>query len=83
MILSWRQWRNQGGGVETSAPGAAFWGRKLRLECHVTTTKCQMLADASNHDLQKSNDTRWYPVAKSHQDHQGSQREQLQTLVTF
>jgi len=42
-----------------------------------------MLADASNHDLQKSNTTRWYPVAKSHQDHQGSQREQLQTLVTF
>jgi len=23
------------------------------------------------------------PVAKSHQDHQGSQREQLRTLVTF
>ena len=30
-----------------------------------------------------SNATRWYPVAKSHQDRQGSQREQLQTLVTF
>jgi len=40
------------GEVETSAPGAAFWGRKLRLECHVTTTKCQMSADASNYDLQ-------------------------------
>jgi len=40
------------GEVETSAPGTAFWGRKLRLECHVTTTKCQMSADASNYDLQ-------------------------------
>jgi len=30
-----------------------------------------------------SNASRWYPVAKSHQDHQGSQREQLRTLVTF
>jgi len=40
------------GEVETSALGAAFWGRKLRLECHVTTTKCQMSVDASNYDLQ-------------------------------
>jgi len=38
--------------VEASAPGAAFWGRKLGLECHVTITKCQMSADASNYDLQ-------------------------------
>jgi len=30
-----------------------------------------------------SNASRCYPVAKSHQSHQGSQREQLQTLVTF
>ena len=30
-----------------------------------------------------SNASRWYPVLKSHQDHQGSQREQLRTLVTF
>jgi len=30
-----------------------------------------------------SNASRWYPVAKSHQDRQGSQREQLRTLVTF
>ena len=51
MILSWRQWRNQGE-VETSALGAAFWGRKLRLECHVTTTKCQISADVNNYDLQ-------------------------------
>ena len=31
------------------SPGAAFWfwGRKLRLECHATTTKCQMSTDAS------------------------------------
>jgi len=29
------------------------------------------------------NASRTYPVAKSHQDHQGSQREQLWTLVTF
>ena len=34
------------------SPGAAFWGRKLRLECHVTITKCQMSADASNYNLQ-------------------------------
>jgi len=27
--------------------------------------------------------TRWYAVAKSHQDHQGWQREQLQTSVSF
>jgi len=31
--------------VETSVPTAAFWGRKLRLECHATSTKCQMSAD--------------------------------------
>jgi len=30
-----------------------------------------------------SNASRWYPVVKSHQDHQGSQREQLRTSVTF
>jgi len=30
-----------------------------------------------------SNASRWYPLAKSHQDQQGSQREQLRTLVTF
>jgi len=30
-----------------------------------------------------SDASRWHPVAKSDQDHQGSQREQLQTLVTF
>jgi len=30
-----------------------------------------------------SNASRLYPVAKSHQDHQGSQGEQLRTLVTF
>jgi len=30
-----------------------------------------------------SNASRWYPVEKSHQDHQGSQREQFQILVTF
>jgi len=30
-----------------------------------------------------SNASRWYLVAKSHQYHQGSQREQLRTLVTF
>jgi len=30
-----------------------------------------------------SNASRWYPAAKSYQDHQGSQREQLRTSVTF
>jgi len=30
-----------------------------------------------------SNASCWYPVEKSHLDHQGSQREQLRTLVTF
>jgi len=29
-----------------------------------------------------SNASRWYPAAKSHQSHQGSQRGQLRTLVT-
>jgi len=28
---------------EASAPGAAFWGRKLRLKCHVTYMKCQRM----------------------------------------
>jgi len=32
--------------------GAALWGRKLRLEYHVTITKCEISADASNYDLQ-------------------------------
>jgi len=30
-----------------------------------------------------SNACRWHPVPKSHQDHQGSQREQLRTIVAF
>jgi len=30
-----------------------------------------------------SNASRWYPVEKSHQDHQGSQKEQFRTLVTL
>jgi len=30
-----------------------------------------------------SNVSRWYPVAKSHQDHQGSQREQLRNWWPF
>jgi len=42
-----------------------------------------MSADASNYDLQNVDASHWYPVAKSHQDHQGSQREQLRTLVMF
>jgi len=51
MILSWRQWRSQGE-RETPAPGAAFWGCKLRFECHVAITKCRMSTDAGNYDLQ-------------------------------
>jgi len=34
------------------SPGAAFSGREFGLECHVTVTKCQMLAETSNYDLQ-------------------------------
>ena len=33
------------------SPGAAFSGRELGLECHVTITKCQMLADTSNYKM--------------------------------
>jgi len=43
----------------------------------------EMSADASNYDSQMSNASRWYLVAKSYQDHQGSQRQQLRTSVTF
>jgi len=52
MVLSWRQWRSQGGKGKHLSPCAAFWARKLMLECHVTITKCQMSADASNYNLQ-------------------------------
>jgi len=38
---------------------------------HNNDTKCRMPAAAK------------LPVGKSHQDHQGSQSEQLRTLVTF
>jgi len=34
------------------SPGAAFWGRELRLECHVPITKCRMWADANKYELQ-------------------------------
>jgi len=71
-----------GGKGRHLSPGAAFWGRKLRLECHVTITKYQMSAGAIT-IYEMSNASSWYPVEKSHQDHQGSQREQLRTLVTF
>jgi len=52
MILSWRRWGSQGRKGRHLPPGEAFWGRKLRLECHVRITKCQISADASNYDLQ-------------------------------
>jgi len=44
-----------------------------------------MSADASNYDLQNVECQSLTPSCKisSDQDHQGSQREQLQTLVTF
>jgi len=41
-----------GGKGRHLSPGAAFSERELGLECQVTITKCQMLADTSNYDLQ-------------------------------
>jgi len=42
-----------------------------------------MSADANNCDLQNVGSRLLIPSYKSHQDHQGLQREQLRTLVTF
>ena len=50
--------------METSAPGAAFWGGILRLECHVKTTKCQMSADATNYDFQNVECKTLIPISK-------------------
>jgi len=50
--LSYGQWRNYGE-MENICPRAQhFVGAKLRPECHVVTTKCQMSGDANNYDLQ-------------------------------
>jgi len=34
------------------SPGAAFWGHQIESECYVIISKCQMLADTDNYDLQ-------------------------------
>jgi len=72
MILSWREWRSQGGRRDICT---AFWGCKLMLKCHVTYTKCQRMLVITIHKM--SNASRWCLVAKSYQDHQVLQREQL------
>jgi len=43
--------------------------------------KCQRMLVITIYNM--SNASHWYLVAKSDQDHQGSQREQLRILVTF
>jgi len=49
-----------------------FGMAKLRSECCELIAKCEMSADAINHNLQNVE-----VIAKSHQDHQGAQRHQL------
>jgi len=49
-----------------------FGGAKLRSECYVLITKCQMSTDSNNYNLQNVE-----CHCESHQDHQGSQSETL------
>jgi len=56
---TWTQWRNEGGKGGHLPPGAALWGRQIKVGmlrtnylCHVLITKCQMSADGNNYDLQ-------------------------------
>jgi len=52
-----------------------------RFRLDLDDVKCQRMLVIAICEM--SNASRWHQVAKSHQDHQGSQRQQLQTLVTF
>jgi len=71
---SWRQWRSQGE-EETSVPGRSIF-RAWTGVGMPRNVKCQRI-------YKMPNASRWYPVVKYHQSHQGLQREQLWTLVTF
>jgi len=50
--------------------GAAFWGRQIEVGMLRNNYKMSNVSDR-------------YPVAKSYQDHQGSQSEVLRTFVKF
>jgi len=53
-IITFIQWRNEGGARGDICPRAQhFGGAKLKSECYVLIAKCQMSADASNYNLQK------------------------------
>ena len=58
-------------------------GAKLRPGCYAIFAKENMPGDANSYDLQNVACQPCYPFAKSHQDHLGSQSEQLRGLVTF
>jgi len=67
------------GQTETSAPGRGTLGAKLRSECYLKITKCQRMLVITIYKMSNANGC--YPVAKSRQDYQSSQSEQLRTLV--
>jgi len=83
MILSWRQWCNQGGSGDICPRAQHFEG--VIWDWNVTqqlwNVKCQRMLVIKIYKT--SNASRWYPIAKSHQDRQVSQTEHLQTLVMF
>ena len=58
--------------------GAAFWGPQI--EIGMLRNNYEISADAINNNLQNFEWRRLLPVAKSHQDHQGPQSEQLRTF---
>jgi len=76
-IPLYNQWRNEGGAKEDICLRAQhFGGAKLRSECYALITKCQLMLIITIYKMSNV-------IAKSHQDHQGSQSEQLWTLMTF
>jgi len=58
-----------------------FGGAELRLECYVIITKYQLMVIITIYKILKGSGC--YTVAKSYQDHQGSQSEQLRTFMMF
>jgi len=61
------QWRDKGGKGGHLPPGAALWGRQI--EVRMLETNYEML-NVTNYKMSNV-------IASSHQDHQGSQSEQL------
>jgi len=57
-------------GMGKFSSGAAFWGRQIEVGMLRNNYKMSNVSDR-------------YPVAKSYQDHQGSQSEVLRTFVKF